>query len=114
MLGAICRMSADAPRCAELLKLARSVQAFWQAKSTFSLPKSQRCVEHSRARQHVLVRSGHGVGRARMRVPTCSARPAPRYAVSYRLHFSARRALARGVGDFFPGNQSGVLHRTPT
>eukprot|EP00966_Prymnesium_polylepis_P159892 3695543-Prymnesium_polylepis.1 len=40
MLGAICRTSADAPRCAELLKLDLSVQAFWQAKTTFSLPKS--------------------------------------------------------------------------
>eukprot|EP00966_Prymnesium_polylepis_P007116 164168-Prymnesium_polylepis.1 len=34
-----------------------------------------------------------------MRVPTCSARPTPRYAVLYRFHFSARRALARGLGD---------------
>jgi hypothetical protein len=62
----------------------------------------------------VLVRSGHGVGRARVRVPTCSARPAPRYAVWYRFHFSARRALVRGIGDFFFGNQSGVLRRTST
>eukprot|EP00966_Prymnesium_polylepis_P118905 2748398-Prymnesium_polylepis.1 len=69
MLGAICRSSANAPRCAKLLELALSVQAFWQAITTFSLPKSQRCVERSRAHQHVLVRSGHGVGRARMRVP---------------------------------------------
>eukprot|EP00966_Prymnesium_polylepis_P067686 1572395-Prymnesium_polylepis.1 len=36
-----------------------------------------------------------------MRVPTCSARPAPRYAVLHRFNFSARRAPARGVGDFF-------------
>eukprot|EP00966_Prymnesium_polylepis_P120293 2779986-Prymnesium_polylepis.1 len=49
-----------------------------------------------------------------MRVPTCSARPAPRYAVLYRFHVSARRALARGVGDFFFGNEHGLLQRTPT
>eukprot|EP00966_Prymnesium_polylepis_P255303 5898324-Prymnesium_polylepis.1 len=49
-----------------------------------------------------------------MRVPACSARPAPRYAVLHRFHFSARRAPARGVGDFFFGHKSCVLHRTPT
>ena len=114
MLGAICRTTVDAPLCAELLKMDLSAQALWQGKHTFSLTKSQYLVECSRARQDVLVRSGHGAGRARMRVPTCSARPAPRYAVLYRFHFSARRAPARGVGDFFFGNQSGVLHRTPT
>ena len=114
MLGAICRTTVDAPLCAELLKMDLSAQALWQEKHTFSLTKSQYLVECSRARQDVLVRSGHGAGRARMRVPTCSARPAPRYAVLYRFHFSARRAPARGVGDFFFGNQSGVLHRTPT
>ena len=114
MLGAICRTTVDAPQCAELLKMDLSAQALWQEKHTFSLTKSQYLVECSRARQHVLVRSGHGAGRARMRVPTCSARPAPRYAVLYRFHSSARRALARGVGDFFFGNQSGVLHRIHT
>ena len=114
MLGAICRTTVDAPLCAELLKMDLSAQALWQEKHTFSLTKSQYLVECSRARQDVLVRSGHGAGRARMRVPTCSARPAPRYAVLYRFHFSARRAPARGVGDFVFGNQSGVLHRTPT
>ena len=114
MLGAICRTTVDAPLCAELLKMDLSAQALWQEKHTFSLTKSQYLVECSRARQDVLVRSGHGAGRARMRVPMCSARPAPRYAVLSRFHFSARRAPARGVGDFFFGNQSGVLHRTPT
>ena len=87
---------------------------FVRKNTPFRWPRSQYLVECSRARQDVLVRSGHGAGRARMRVPTCSARPAPRYAVLYRFHFSARRAPARGVGDFFFGNQSGVLHRTPT
>ena len=90
-----------ATECAELLKMDLSAQALWQEKHTFSLTKSQYLVECSRARQDVLVRSGHGAGRARMRVPTCSARPAPRYAVLYRFHFSARRAPARGIGDFF-------------
>eukprot|EP00966_Prymnesium_polylepis_P230521 5334209-Prymnesium_polylepis.1 len=54
MLGAIRRTTFDAPRCAELLKMALSVQALWQEKHTFSLPKLQYLVECSRARQDVL------------------------------------------------------------
>ena len=117
MLGAICRTTVDAPLCAELLKMDLSAQALWQRKTHLfadqvAIPR--RVQPRAAGRARTVRGSGHGAGRARMRVPTCSARPAPRYAVLYRFHFSARRALARGVGDFFFGNQSGVLHRIHT
>eukprot|EP00966_Prymnesium_polylepis_P316317 7309143-Prymnesium_polylepis.1 len=61
-----------------------SAQALWQEKTHLfsdqvAIPR--RVQPRAAGAQDVLERSaGHSAGRARMWVPTCSARPAPRYA----------------------------------
>eukprot|EP00966_Prymnesium_polylepis_P076989 1783841-Prymnesium_polylepis.1 len=62
-----------------------SAQALWQEKHTFSLTKSQYLVLSAAARGRTCSSGARTVRArcpdgARMRVPTCSARPAPRYA----------------------------------